>query len=77
MGATLKERCILDLGMADMSKSDLRTLLQDAAEIELVASLAFERAQKQKLTPWKPNLAVIVDATQICAAHLCHERPIA
>ena len=77
LGATLKERCISDLGMADMSTSDLRTLLQDAAEIELVASLAFERAQKQQLTPWKPNLAVIVDATQICAAHLCHERPIA
>ena len=41
-------------GMADMSKSDLlrhlRTLLHDAAGIELVASLAFERTQKQKLT---------------------------
>ena len=57
--------------MADMSKSDLRTLLQDAVEIQL------ERAQRQRLTVWKPNLAVIVDAIQICAAHLCRERPIA
>ena len=77
LGAMLKERCISDLGMADMSQSDLRTLLQDAAEIQLVASLVSERVQRQRLTPWKPNLAVVVDAIQICAAHLCHERPIA
>ena len=60
-----------------MSQSDLRTLLQDAAEIQLVASLVSERVQRQRLTPWKPNLAVVVDAIQICAAHLCRERPIA
>ncbi|CAE7235700.1 unnamed protein product [Symbiodinium sp. CCMP2592] len=77
LSAVLKERCVSDLGTVDMSNSDLRTLLQDAAEIQLVASLVSERVQRQRLTPWKPNFAVIVDAIQICGAHLCRERPIA
>ncbi|CAE7253040.1 unnamed protein product [Symbiodinium sp. CCMP2592] len=80
MSTVLKERCVSDLGMADMSNSDPCTVLRDAAEIQLVAfvaSLVSERTHRQRLTPWKPNLVVIVDAIQICAAHLCRQRPIA
>ena len=67
--------------MADMSQSDLRTLLQDAAEIQFVASLVSERVQRQRLTPWKPNLAVVVDAIQfvrlICAMSVpSHKRSL-
>ena len=51
----LKERCTSDLGMPDRSNCDLRTLLEDAAEIQLVAALASEHAQRQRLTPWNPN----------------------
>ena len=75
LDATLKEQCLADLGMVDMSCSDLRMLLQDAAQIELVASLVSKHAQKQKPTPWKPNFAVAVNALQICAAQMCYSHP--
>ena len=72
LDATLKGQCLVDLSMVDMSTSDLRMLLNDAKQIELVASLC---NQGRKLMPWKPNFAVAVNALQICAAHMCHSQP--
>ena len=49
--------------------------------MRLVASLVSERVQRQRLTPWKPNLAVVVDAIQfvrlICAMSVpSHKRSL-
>ena len=45
-------------------------VMQDAAQSELVASLVSKHEQKQKLTRWKLNFAVVMNAVQICAAQM-------
>ena len=72
LDSTLKEQCLHELSMVDMSTSDLRQVLQDAAQVELVASLIARQSAPNKLTPWKPNFAVAVNALQLCAAHMCY-----
>ena len=66
----LKEQCIEELGMVDLSSSDLYPMLEAAEQIELVAALLAHRPAKKTLTPgrWKPNFAVAADALQICIA---------
>ena len=64
----LKEQCIEELGMVDLSSSDLYPMLEAAEQIELVAALLAHRPAKKTPTPWKPNFAVAADALQICIA---------
>ena len=60
--AALKKRCLQALSMADMSTSDLRQMLNDAAQIELVASLmAKHNASNTNVSPWKPNFTVALN----------------
>ena len=64
----LKEQCVEELGMVDLSSSDLCAMLEAAEQIELVAALLAPRPAKKTPTPWKPNFAVAADALQICIA---------
>ena len=72
LNAALKERCLQELSMADMSMSDLRQMLGDAAQIQLVASLmAKHNASNTNVTPWKPNFTIALNGASASHALAC------
>lgn len=66
LNAKLKDECLQDLGMVDITNSDWHPLIEAAEQIELVAALLSQRPKSKANTPWKPNFAIAADAFQIC-----------
>ena len=58
----LKEQCIEELGMVDLSSWDLYPMLEAAEQMELVAALLAHRPAKKTPTPWKPIFGVATDS---------------